>query len=66
MKKARKFILFAGPALFFFLFIIGASFVSGVQLTFTDWYGLLDSYRVIGFEHVLGAVWDMFVIVSRV
>ena len=32
MKKARKFILFAGPALFFFLFIIGASFVSGVQL----------------------------------
>ena len=48
MKKARKFILFAGPALFFFLFIIGASFVSGVQLSFTDWNGLADSYRFIG------------------
>lgn len=64
MKKARKFILFAGPALFFFLFIIGASFVSGVQLSFTDWNGLADSYRFIGLENFIGAFRDMEFIIS--
>lgn len=64
MKKARKFILFAGPALFFFLFIIGASFVSGVQLSFTDWNGLADSYRFIGLENFIGAFRDMDFIIS--
>lgn len=64
MKKARKFILFAGPALFFFLFIIGASFVSGVQLSFTDWNGLADSYRFIGQENFIGAFRDMEFIIS--
>ena len=64
MKKARKFILFAGPALFFFLFIIGASFVSGVQLSFTDWNGLADSYRFIGLENFIGAFRDMVFIIS--
>lgn len=64
MEKARKFILFAGPALFFFLFIIGASFVSGVQLSFTDWNGLADSYRFIGLENFIGAFRDMEFIIS--
>ena len=64
MKKARKFILFAGPALFFFLFIIGASFVSGVQLSFTDWNGLAASYRFIGLETFIGAFRDMEFIIS--
>ena len=64
MKKVRKFILFAGPALFFFLFIIGASFVSGVQLSFTDWNGLADSYRFIGLENFIGAFRDMEFIIS--
>ena len=64
MKKARKFILFAGTALFFFLFIIGASFVSGVQLSFTDWNGLADSYRFIGLENFIGAFRDMEFIIS--
>jgi raffinose/stachyose/melibiose transport system permease protein len=64
MKKARKFILFAGPALFFFLFIIGASFVSGVQLSFTDWNGLADSYHFIGLENFIGAFRDMEFIIS--
>ena len=64
MKKARKFILFAGPALFFFLFIIGASVVSGVQLSFTDWNGLADSYRFIGLENFIGAFRDMEFIIS--
>ena len=60
-KKARnikKFICFAGPALFFFFTIIGAAFVSGVQLSFTNWNGLSDSYQYVGFQNYVNAFKD--------
>jgi raffinose/stachyose/melibiose transport system permease protein len=57
-KNIRKFILFAGPALFFFIFIIGAAFVSGVQLSFTNWNGLSDSYQYIGLKNYIDAFKD--------
>lgn len=60
-KKARnikKFICFAGSALFFFFTIIGAAFVSGVQLSFTNWNGLSDSYQYVGFQNYVNAFKD--------
>lgn len=66
-KKARSikdFICFAGPALFFFLTIIGAAFVSGVQLSFTDWNGLSNSYRSVGFQNYISAFKDTEFITS--
>ena len=43
-KNIKNFICFVGPALFFFIAIIGAAFISGVQLSFTDWNGLTSGY----------------------
>lgn len=60
-KKARnlkKFVCFAGPALFFFFTIIGAAFISGVQLSFTNWNGLSDSYQYVGFLNYINAFKD--------
>lgn len=63
-KNIKKFIFFAGPALFFFFTIIGAAFVSGVQLSFTDWNGLTDSYKYIGFENYINAFRDKEFLIS--
>lgn len=57
-RDIRNFICFAGPALFFFFVIIGAAFVSGAQLSFTDWNGLSDSYIYVGFKNYIAAVKD--------
>lgn len=54
----RKFICFAGPALVFFFAIIGAAFISGVQLSFTDWNGLSDSYGYVGLKNYMDAFRD--------
>ncbi len=63
-RNVRKFLLFAGPAVFFFIFIIGAAFVSGVQLSFTDWNGLSDTYQYIGLKNFIGAIQDKEFITS--
>lgn len=66
-KKARNiknFICFAGPALFFFFTIIGAAFIGGVQLSFTDWNGLSDSYQYVGFRNYINAFKDTEFITS--
>lgn len=63
-RNIKNFIYFAGPALFFFLTIIGAAFVSGVQLSFTDWNGLSDLYRSVGFQNYISAFKDTEFITS--
>jgi raffinose/stachyose/melibiose transport system permease protein len=63
-KNIRNFIFFAGPALFFFFVIIGAAFISGVQLSFTDWNGLADLYNYIGFQNYIDAFHDTEFITS--
>lgn len=57
-KNIRNFICFTGPALFFFLAIIGAAFIMGVQLSFTDWDGLAVSYNYVGLENYISAFRD--------
>ncbi len=63
-RNIRRFICFAGPALFFFFAIIGAAFVSGVQLSFTDWNGLSDSYQFVGLQNFVNAFKDTEFITS--
>ena len=58
IRNIRNFICFAGPALFFFFVIIGAAFISGAQLSFTDWNGLSDNYRFVGFGNYINALKD--------
>ncbi|MCQ2508999.1 MAG: sugar ABC transporter permease [Lachnospiraceae bacterium] len=68
-KKARnikEFLCFVGPALFFFIAIIGAAFVSGVHLSFTDWNGLSDSYNYVGIGNYIEAFKDKEFILSLV
>ena len=57
-KNIKNFICFVGPALFFFIAIIGAAFISGVQLSFTDWNGLTSGYSYIGLKNYMGAFQD--------
>lgn len=64
IKNIRNFICFAGPALFFFFIIIGAAFMSGVQLSLTDWNGLEDSYNYIGLQNYIDALHDTEFITS--
>lgn len=63
-KNIKNFICFAGPALFFFFAIIGAAFISGVQLSFTDWNGLADSYHFVGLTNYVNAFKDAEFITS--
>ena len=63
-KNIKNFICFAGPALFFFFAIIGAAFISGVQLSFTDWNGLADSYHFVGLTNYINAFKDAEFITS--
>ncbi|MEG0963201.1 MAG: sugar ABC transporter permease [Lachnospiraceae bacterium] len=63
-KNIRNFICFAGPALFFFFIIIGMAFISGLQLSFTDWDGLANSYHYIGFQNYIDAFHDTEFITS--
>ncbi len=57
-RNIKNFICFAGPALFFFFTMIGAAFVSGVQLSFTDWNGLTEGYHYVGLQNYIGAFKD--------
>lgn len=65
-KDFCKFILFAGPALLFFTAVIGVAFISGLQLSFTDWNGLSDGYAYVGFENYIGAFHDQEFIASLI
>lgn len=58
LKNILSFIVFAGPAVTVFFLVIFLAFMNGIQLTFTDWNGLSDSYEVIGFANYLEAFRD--------
>lgn len=58
LKNTGLFLLFAGPAVLAFLAVIAAAFANGIQLTFTDWNGLSDSYQYIGFRNYSNALQD--------
>lgn len=63
-KNIIEFFGFVGPALFFFLAIIGAAFISGVHLSFTDWNGLSETYNYVGFSNYIAAFKDTEFITS--
>lgn len=58
LKNVLRFIIYAGPAVFCFTAVIGTAFINGIQLTFTDWNGLADSYQYIGFQNYADAFRD--------
>lgn len=58
VKNIMSFAVFAGPAVFVFTAVIVLAFINGIQLTFTDWNGLADSYRYIGFQNYADALRD--------
>lgn len=58
MKNIPSFLIYAGPAVFCFSAVIGAAFINGIQLTFTDWNGLSESYQYIGLRNYLDAFKD--------
>lgn len=58
MRNVLRFLIYAGPAVFCFTTVIGAAFLNGIQLTFTDWNGLADSYQYIGFQNYMEAFKD--------
>lgn len=57
-KNALMFLIYAGPAVAVFSAVILAAFLNGIQLTFTDWNGLSDSYQYIGFRNYIDAFHD--------
>lgn len=57
-KNGLYFLAFCGPAVLIFAFVIGAAFVNGIFVTFTDWNGLSDSYQMIGFANYIEAFKD--------
>lgn len=57
-KNIISFIVFAGPAVTVFFLVIILAFVNGIQLTFTDWNGLSDTYQYIGFQNYIDSFKD--------
>lgn len=58
VKNAGSFLLFCGPAVLFFLFVIAAAFINGIFLTFTNWDGLADTFDLVGLENYVAAFQD--------
>lgn len=58
LKNVISFIVFAGPAVTVFFLVIILAFVNGIQLTFTDWNGLSDTYQYIGFQNYIDSFQD--------
>lgn len=58
LKNTLSFIIFAGPAVLVFSAVILLAFINGIQLTFTDWNGLADSYNYVGFDNYIAAFTD--------
>lgn len=58
MKNTGTFLVFAGPAIFVFATVILAAFLNGIQLTFTDWNGLSETYQNVGFQNYVNAFKD--------
>lgn len=58
MKNVILFLVFAGPAVAAFFAVIAAAFANGIQLTFTDWNGLSDSYQYVGVKNYISAFQD--------
>ncbi|HIQ95720.1 MAG TPA: sugar ABC transporter permease [Candidatus Limivivens merdigallinarum] len=58
LKNTMSFLVFAGPAVLVFFAVILVAFFNGIQLTFTDWNGLSDSYQYIGLTNYANALSD--------
>ena len=58
LKNVVSFLVFAGPAVTVFFLVIILAFINGIQLTFTDWNGLSDTYQYIGFRNYVDAFAD--------
>lgn len=57
-KKIKTYIMFAGPAMFFFLAVVIVPFIYGVYLTFTGWDGISEKKDFVGFTNYLEAFAD--------
>ncbi|MDD2970877.1 MAG: sugar ABC transporter permease [Lachnospiraceae bacterium] len=56
--KVKSYLMFAGPAIFFFFAIVIIPFIYGVYLTFTNWDGISAKKELIGFANFLAVFQD--------
>ncbi|WP_124066211.1 sugar ABC transporter permease [Clostridium sp. E02] len=57
-NKIKTYIMFAGPAMFFFFAIVIIPFIYGVYLTFTNWDGISEKKELIGITNFLAVFQD--------
>lgn len=57
-NKIKTYIMFAGPAMFFFFAIVLVPFIYGVYLTFTNWDGISEKKELIGFTNFIAVFQD--------
>ncbi len=59
-KKAKTFLIFAGPTTFIFLSVVIIPFIFGIYLSLTNWDGIASDYRFIGFSNYQTVFQDQF------
>lgn len=58
VRRFGTFILYAGPAMFFFTMTVIVPLIYGIYLTFTDWDGISKEKKLIGMQNYLTAFSD--------
>lgn len=57
-NKIKTYLMFAGPAMFFFCAVVIVPFLYGVYLTFTGWDGISAKKELVGFSNYAAAFAD--------
>ena len=57
-NKIKTYMMFAGPAMFFFFAVVIIPFLYGLYLTFTGWDGISDKKDFVGFTNYIAAFGD--------
>lgn len=57
-NKIKAYLMFAGPAMFFFCAVVIVPFLYGVYLTFTGWDGISAKKELVGFSNYAAAFAD--------
>ena len=57
-NKIKTYMMFAGPAMFFFFAVVIIPFIYGVYLTFTNWDGISEKKHLIGITNYIAVFQD--------